>query len=63
MIIAPILGVAVDFIRGQSLGGEFWPVAIIAAIIALIILLTPFKEKGNGETTDIKTECIGDTED
>jgi len=63
MIIAPILGVAVDFARGQNLGGEFWPVAAIAAVVALIILLTPLKEKGNGEPTDIKIECIGDIED
>ncbi|MFC1907717.1 MFS transporter, partial [Chloroflexota bacterium] len=40
MIIAPILGVAVDFARGQTLGGEFWPVAAIAAVVALLILLT-----------------------
>ena len=63
MIIAPILGVAVDFARGQSLGGEFWPVAAIAAVVALLILLTPLREKGNGEPTDIKIECIGDIED
>jgi len=63
MIIAPILGVAVDFVRGQRLGGEFWPVAVIAAVIALIVLLTPFKEKGDEEPTDVKLECIGDLED
>ena len=63
MIIAPILGVAVDFARGQSLGGEFWPVAAIAAVVALLILLTPLREKGNGEPTDIEIECIGDIED
>ena len=45
MIVAPILGVAVDFVRMQSMGGDFWPVAAIAAIVALIILLTPLKEK------------------
>jgi len=59
MIIAPILGFAVDFVTGQSIGGEFWPVAAIAAIIALIILLTPFKNKGNDEAQDTKVECIG----
>ena len=51
MIIAPILGVAVDFARGQSLGGEFWPVAAVAAVVTLLILLTPLREKGNGEPT------------
>ena len=49
MIIAPILGVAVDFARGQGMGGEFWPVATIAALVALLILLTPLKEKDNGK--------------
>ena len=44
MIIAPVLGVAVDFVRGQSLGGDFWPVAVIAAVIALLIIVTPLKE-------------------
>ncbi len=63
MIIAPILGVAVDFAQGQSVGGEFWPVAAVAAVIALLILLTPLREKGNGEPTDIKIEGIGDIED
>ena len=47
MIIAPILGAAVDFIRAQSMGGEFWPVATLAMVVALFILLTPLKEKGN----------------
>ena len=63
MIIAPILGAAVDFTRGQSLGGEFWPVATIAAVVTVIILLTPLKERGNGEPTDIKIDCIGNIED
>ncbi len=45
MVIAPILGILVDFFQGQSMGGEFWPVAAVAAIITLIVLLTPPKEK------------------
>ena len=45
MIVAPVLGVAVDFVRGQGLGGEFWPVAAVAAVVALFILITPLKEK------------------
>ena len=65
MIIAPILGVMVDFVRGQSLGGEFWPVAAIAAVIALVILFTPLKEKDSGtEATEPKIDYIGaDIED
>ena len=64
MIVAPILGVMVDFVRAQNAGGEFWPVAAIAAVVALLILVTPLKEKGNGEEeTDIKIACIADEDD
>ncbi|MFC2034172.1 MFS transporter [Chloroflexota bacterium] len=64
MIIAPILGVTVDFATGQSLGGDFWPVAAIAAVIALFILLTPLKENGSIEkvSTD-EIALIDDIED
>ncbi|MCJ7605775.1 MAG: MFS transporter, partial [Dehalococcoidales bacterium] len=31
MIFAPIFGAAVDFVRTNSIGGDFWPVAVIAA--------------------------------
>lgn len=43
MIIAPIFGVAVDFIRGNAIGGDFWPVAAIAALVTLAILATPLR--------------------
>lgn len=46
MVVAPVLGVLVDLVRAQNLGGEFWPVATVAAIIALLILATPLKEGG-----------------
>lgn len=45
MIAAPIMGMAVDFIRGQGIGAEFWPVAVIGAVAALVMLLTPLKEE------------------
>ncbi len=43
MLVAPVMGVAVDYLIGRNLGGEFWPVATIAAIIALFIIITAKK--------------------
>jgi len=43
MVIAPVFGVAVDFVRANGPGAEFWPVALIAAAIAALMLLTPLK--------------------
>ena len=40
MIIAPLLGLAVDYLRGADYGGEFWPVAAAGAVIALTACLT-----------------------
>jgi MFS family permease len=40
MLVAPVMGVAVDYLIGRNLGGEFWPVATIAAIITLFIIIT-----------------------
>ncbi|HEY91305.1 MAG TPA: MFS transporter [Dehalococcoidia bacterium] len=64
MVVAPVLGVLVDLVRGQGLGGEFWPVAIIAAVVALLILLTPMKKKGvSHEISELKTSHLDDYED
>ena len=46
MVVAPVLGVAVDFVRANGPGAEFWPVALIAAAIAALMLLTPLKNDG-----------------
>ncbi len=40
MIIAPILGAAVDFVTTNGIGGSFWPVAALAAAVSLVVLLT-----------------------
>lgn len=40
MIFAPLIGVFVDYVGGHNLGGEFWPVAAIALIPAIYIILT-----------------------
>ena len=45
MIVAPIMGVMVDFLTGRNLGGEFWPVVTLAAVIALFVILTAVKQK------------------
>ncbi len=45
MIIAPILGATVDFVRTGGIGGDFWSVAAIAAVITLVVLATPLKQK------------------
>jgi len=45
MIIAPVLGALVDWVRINGIGGEFWPVGAVAAVVALFILATPLKEK------------------
>ncbi len=43
MIFAPLIGLLVDYAGSHSLGGEFWPVAAIAIVPALYIILTQKK--------------------
>jgi MFS family permease len=45
MLVAPLLGLAVDFIKGHNLGGPFWPVGAIGAVVALFVLLSSGKNK------------------
>ncbi|MFC1921047.1 MFS transporter [Chloroflexota bacterium] len=45
MIMAPIMGAAVDFLVVRNISGEFWPVAAIAAVIALAIIITAERPK------------------
>ncbi|MDD5724098.1 MAG: MFS transporter [Syntrophales bacterium] len=39
-LLAPLLGITVDFATTHGFGGGFWPVAAAGAIVALIILTT-----------------------
>jgi MFS family permease len=41
MIIAPVMGVLVDLVRARDFGGDFWPVGLLAALAALLMLFTP----------------------
>ena len=44
MIIAPLLGLSVDFARINNIGAhEFWPIGLLGFIIAIIFFLTSFK--------------------
>jgi ABC-type Fe3+ transport system permease subunit len=41
MIIAPVLGLAVDLARDRGIGAsEFWPLAVLGAVIAIGFFLT-----------------------
>lgn len=39
MIAAPVLGLAVDFVKLHGIGGTFWPVGLGGAVVAGIILV------------------------
>ncbi len=34
MVLAPVLGLAVDVAAGQGEGGTFWPIGVVGAVIA-----------------------------
>jgi MFS family permease len=37
-LVAPLFGIAVDFVTTHGLGGEFWPVAAVGALVAVAVL-------------------------
>ena len=50
-IVAPILGWCVDFVRGQELGGgEFWPIGILGAVIALLMFVSSNRTGGTSSS-------------
>ncbi|MDD4874265.1 MAG: MFS transporter [Dehalococcoidales bacterium] len=51
MILAPLIGVFVDYVGSNGPGGEFWPVALLAAIPSLYILLTHPKNRAKINNT------------
>ena len=40
MILAPLVGWLIDLARTNEFGGEFWPIGVVGAIVALAIILT-----------------------
>ncbi len=50
MIMAPLLGLAVDYLRRADYGGEFWPVGAAGAAIALAAFLTASKKNSKSSS-------------
>jgi MFS family permease len=46
MVIAPLLGLVVDWVQAGQLGGPFWPVGVLGVLVALGFLLTAPKSSG-----------------
>ena len=70
MLVAPVIGAAVDLVGGdlisgiQGPGGRFWPVTAIAAAFALLMLLTPLKDRGDEEEAlECADVCFVDADD
>lgn len=43
MVLAPLVGWLIDVVRSNQLGGEFWPIGVIGAIVALGMICTSRK--------------------
>ena len=48
MVVAPVFGVVVDLVRLNCAGGEFWPVASIAGLVAVVMLLVGRRPPASG---------------
>ncbi len=40
MILAPLMGLAVDAAQGGSIGGPFWPLGAVGLVAAILFFLT-----------------------
>ena len=43
MVVAPLLGLAVDMVHTQSAGGTFWPVGVLGSVVFLSFFLVMFR--------------------
>ncbi len=48
MIVAPLFGLSVDLVRLHGPGGQFWPIAVIAALVACAMLVVRRHSSGEG---------------
>ena len=46
MLLAPLLGLAIDTVRARELGGDLWPIGVIGALVGLIFCLIPATRGG-----------------
>ena len=46
VVVAPLLGWAVDTVKLHGPGGEFWPVGVVGAVSALVFFCTARKKSG-----------------
>ncbi len=45
IIAAPLLGLAVDLVRHNNIGGEYWPIGVLGLVVSLYCLLTTASSK------------------
>lgn len=43
IIVAPLLGLAIDYVKAHGPGGPFWPVGLLGAVVALLFLVAPVR--------------------
>jgi MFS family permease len=46
MVIAPLLGLAVDWVRLHEFGGAFWPAGVLGGLVALVFFFRATGENG-----------------
>ena len=44
LIIAPLLGLAIDYVKTHELGGPFWPIGVLGLATALAFLVTGLRQ-------------------
>ncbi len=47
MILAPVLGYAIDVVKAEGIGGEFWPIALCGVLLASVFAVLSGKRAGH----------------
>ena len=51
LVIAPIVGWAIDHVATRGLPGSFWPIGVVGAVAAIMILVSKTKARSTGSRT------------